>query len=431
MFVENAYPNDTRVRNEAETLTEAGYSVTVVCLRKKGQPRSEIVNGVQAYRLPRLELFQKTQVDNSALFQRLRLRIKSLIGYVSEYVYFTGACGVMSIYVAFKHGFDVIHAHNPPDTLCVVALFWRLLGKKYIFDHHDLCPELYRSRYGASHDLLAKVLQFLEWGNLKLANVTIATNESYKQIQIQRGGRKAETIFVVRNGPNQDRMQLPPPSSRLRDMQKQILVYIGSVNPQDGVDYLLRSLNHLLYDLKRDDFYCVIIGTGDSLEDLRSLAKELKLNGHVELTGYISDKELQEILAAADLCMDPDPSSPLNDVSTWIKIMEYMAYAKPIVSFDLKETRYSAQAASLYVEPNDELAFAQATAKLMDNPDLRRKMGSFGRERVENELQWSIVSRQLVAAYEALGPFVLKEQRSDPETGSLKYSGQQSSDNLL
>jgi glycosyltransferase involved in cell wall biosynthesis len=235
-----------------------------------------------------------------------------------------------------------------------------------------------------------------------LANVTIATNESYKRIQVHRGGRKAETIFVVRNGPNQGRMQLPPPSKRLRDMQKNILVYIGSVNPQDGVDYLLRSLSHLLYDLKRDDFYCVIIGSGDSLEDLRSLAKELKLNRHVELTGYISDKELQEILAAADLCMDPDPSSPLNDVSTWIKIMEYMAYGKPIVSFDLKETRYSAQAAALYVEPNDELAFAQATAKLMDDPKLRQRMGAYGRERVERELQWSVVGRNLTNAYESL-----------------------------
>ena len=402
MFVENAYPNDTRVRNEAETLAEAGYSVTVVGLRKKGQPRSEMVNGVQAYRLPRLELFEKTPADNPTLLQRVWLKVKSLVGYVSEYVYFTSACGLMSIYVAFKHGFDVIHAHNPPDTLWVVALPWRLLGRKYIFDHHDLCPELYRSRYGAKHDFLAKVLQFLEWGNLKLANVTIATNESYRQIQIQRGGRKADTVFVVRNGPNQDRMHLPPPSKRLRDMQKTILVYIGSLNPQDGVDYLLRSLNHLLYDLKRGDFYCVIIGTGDSLEDLRNLAQELKLNGHVELTGYISDNELRGILAAADICMDPDPSSPLNDVSTWIKIMEYMAYAKPIVSFDLKETRYSAQAAALYVEPNDELAFAQATAKLMDDPD-PRKMGTFGRERVENELQWSMVSRHELAAYETLG----------------------------
>lgn len=402
MFVENVFPNDTRVRNECDALTEAGYAITVVALRKQGQPRSELVNGVRVYRLPRLELFQKTPRENPTFLQSVWLKVKSLLGYLSEYVYFTSACFVMSIYVACKHGFDVIHAHNPPDTLFVVALPWKLLGKKFIFDHHDLCPELYRSRYGTRHDLLARVLQWVEWGNLKLADVTIATNESYKQIQIARGGRKPETIFVVRNGPNRFRMHMPAPSRRLRESGRKVLVYIGSLNPQDGVDYLLRSLRHLVHDLKREDFHCIIIGSGDSLEDLRELKQQLQLNGHVELTGYISDQELQEYLAAADICVDPDPSSPLNDVSTWIKVMEYMAYGKPIVSFDLKETRFSAQAAALFVPCNDELAFAKAIAQLMDDEPLRQKMGRFGRERVEKELQWSVVSRNLVAAYASL-----------------------------
>ena len=192
------------------------------------------------------------------------------------------------------------------------------------------------------------------------------------------------------------------PSERLRKMNRQILCYIGSLNPQDGVDYLLRSLKHLVYDLNRKDFYCVIIGNGDSLQDLRDLSSQLKLDGYVELTGYISDRELQEYLSASDICMDPDPSSPLNDVSTWIKVMEYMAYGKPIVSFDLKETRFSAQDAGLFVPCNDEMAFAKATAILMDDPELRAKMGKFGRERVENELQWSVVSKNLIAAYASL-----------------------------
>jgi glycosyltransferase involved in cell wall biosynthesis len=403
MFVENSFPNDTRVKNESDALTEAGYSVTVVALRKQGQARAELVQGVQVYRLPRLELFEKTPVENPTLFQRIGLKVKSLLGYVSEYVYFTGACLVMSLVVAWKHGFDVIHAHNPPDTLFLVALPWKLLGKKYIFDHHDLCPELYRSRYGARHDFVARVLQWVEWGNLKLANVTIATNESYKRIQIERGGRKPESIYIVRNGPNRSRMQVAPPSPRLRDLQKTILVYIGSLNPQDGVDYLLRSLRHLVYDLGRRDFHCVVIGSGDSLEDLRELSRKLELDGQVELTGYIPDQELQAHLSAADICVDPDPSSPLNDVSTWIKVMEYMACGKPIVSFDLKETRYSAQEAGLFVPCNDELAFAKGIVKLMDDRELREKMGRFGRQRVDQELQWSVVSRNLVSAYASLG----------------------------
>lgn len=402
MFVENAYPNDTRVKNEADALTEAGYSVTVVGMRKPGQSRSEVIEGVHVYRLPRLELFQKTPTENPTFFQRTILKIKSLVGYFSEYVYFSSACFVMSIYVACKNGFDVVHAHNPPDTLWAAALPWRMLGKRYVFDHHDLCPELYRSRYGASRDLVATVLQWIEWFNLKLANVIIATNESYKQIQIERGGRKPEDIFVVRNGPNKKRMRIAAPSSRLRNMGKTILVYIGSLNPQDGVDYLLRSLQHLVYDLKREDFHCVIMGSGDSLEDLRELARSLRLEKFVELTGWVSDEELQANLAAADICMDPDPSSPLNDVSTWIKVMEYMACGKPIVTFDLKETRFSARDAAVYVPCNDEMAFARATADLLDDSARRESMGRFGRARVEKELQWSVVSQNLIAAYSSL-----------------------------
>ena len=402
MFVENAFPNDTRVKNEADALTEAGYKVTVVALRRIGQPRSEVVDGVQVYRIPRLELFRKTPIENPTILQVILLKIKSLLGYVSEYFYFSTACFVMSVYVLMKHGFDVIHAHNPPDTLFLVAIPYKIIGKKYVFDHHDLCPELYRSRYNASQDLVARVLTFLEWCNLKLADVTIATNESYKQVHISRGGRKPETVFIVRNGPNATRMRMVAPSPQLRANGKKVLCYIGSLNPQDGVDYLLRSLRHLVNDLKREDFHCVIIGNGDSLSDLRALSKDLGLNGHVELTGYIPDKQLQEYLAAADICMDPDPSSPLNDVSTWIKVMEYMAYGKPIVSFDLRESRYSARDAAVFVPCNDELAFARATAKLMDDPGLRQKMGRFGRERVERELQWSVVSKNLLAAYQSL-----------------------------
>lgn len=402
MLVENHFPQDTRVRNEANLLTAAGYQVVVVALRKKGQPSSEVVNGVQVYRLPRLELFTKTAPEAAGWLSRTLLKVKSGIGYLAEYAYFTSACFVMAVRVFVRHGFDVIHAHNPPDTLFLVALPFKLLGKKFVFDHHDLCPELYRSRYGARQDLFASMLRVTEWCSLKLADVTIATNESYKQVQIARAKRDPNTIFIVRNGPDALRMTPVLPSPRLRAMKKHILCYVGSVNPQDGVDYLLRSLRNLVYDLKRTDFHCVVMGTGDSLDDLRSLATELNLNGHVELTGFVSDEELQANLAAADICVDPDPSSPLNDVSTWIKIMEYMAYAKPIVTFDLKETRFSAQGAAAYVPPNDEGKFAAAIAWLMDRPQDREKMGAFGRERVEHELQWSVVGKNLLGAYDCL-----------------------------
>jgi glycosyltransferase involved in cell wall biosynthesis len=232
--------------------------------------------------------------------------------------------------------------------------------------------------------------------------MVIATNESYRQIEIERGSRNPETVFVVRNGPNSAKMNIHAPSERLRAMSRTIICYVGYLNPQDGADYLLRSLHHLLVDLKRTDFYCVLMGSGDSLEDLRELRTSLALEEHLEITGYIAEDELLANLAAADICVDPDPSNPLNDQSTWIKIMEYMAYEKPIVSFDLKETRFSAQEAALFVKPNDERAFAAAIARLMDDPDLREKMGKFGRARVLQELQWSVVSKNLITAYESL-----------------------------
>jgi glycosyltransferase involved in cell wall biosynthesis len=198
-------------------------------------------------------------------------------------------------------------------------------------------------------------------------------------------------------------MEVVDPAERLRQMGKSILCYIGCLNPQDGVDYLLRALAHLTFDLKRTDYYCVVMGSGDSLADLREMNRELGLEKQVEFTGYIPDADLRANLSAADICLDPDPSSPLNDVSTWIKIMEYMAYGKPIVTFDLKETRYSAQDAALYVEPNNEQDFARAIAQLMDDPALRERMGHQGRTRVERELQWSCVGRNLIAAYRMLG----------------------------
>ena len=404
MLVQNHFPADPRVRNESALLRDEGYEITVICLKQEGEKTTEVVEGIRVYRIPKLELFQKVPADRETLFGRQLTKLKAFIGYVTEYAYFTCGCLAMSLYVAMRHGVDVLHAHNPPDTLFLVAIPLKLLGKKFVFDHHDLAPELYQSRYRTRGNAVLWGLLWAEKCSLKLADITIATNESYKRVHIQRGGRRPESCFVVRNGPGRDRMEVVAPSERLRQMGKSILCYIGCLNPQDGVDYLLRALAHLTFDLKRTDYYCVIMGSGDSLEDLRKMNRELHLEKRVVFTGYIPEADLRANLSAADICLDPDPSSPLNDVSTWIKIMEYMAYKKPIVTFDLKETRYSAQEAAIYVEPNNERSFAFAIAQLMDDPVLRERMGGFGRTRVEETLQWSRVGPNLAAAYRALFP---------------------------
>jgi glycosyltransferase involved in cell wall biosynthesis len=403
MLLENHFPVDVRPRNESGLLISAGYQVTIIALAKKGEPFTEVINQVRVYRLPERTFFQKTRLAGGGWATKILSSVKAILGYGLEYLYLTVGCFLLSIYVALKHGFDVIHAHNPPDMLFLVALPYKLFGKKFVFDHHDLSPELYRSRYGRAGGLIPGILQSIEKCSLKLADVVIATNESYKQIEIARGGIDPSRVFVVRNGPGPDKMRISPPSARLRAMGKVVLCYIGVLNPQDGVDYLLRSLRCLVYDLSRSDFYCVIMGAGDSLSDLRQMATDLKLDDHVELTGFTKEEELLQNLSAADICVDPDPSSPLNDVSTWIKIIEYMAYAKPIVAFDLKETRVSAQGAALYATANDELGFARAIAWLMDNPEARERMGRLGRERVETTLAWSVVGKNLLTAYRRLG----------------------------
>jgi glycosyltransferase involved in cell wall biosynthesis len=402
MLVENRFPADTRVRNEAATLVDNGLKVTVLALRGDGERGREVVNGVTVYRIPRLTLFEKLPGAESSLVKRLINKVLVVVGYFSEYAYFTGSCLILSLYVAIREGVDVVHAHNPPDTLVVVGAVNKLLGKKFVFDHHDLSPELYMSRYKTTEDIVTRVLGFLEKCSVKLADVVIATNESYRAIDIARHAIEPSKVFIVRNGPDLRRVRLLEPDRRLQAMNKTILGYVGAMNPQDGVDHLLVALGHLVHDLQRRDFYCVLIGDGDSRVALETQAVQLGIDDLVFFTGFIPDEDLVRYLSTADICLDPNPSSPLNDVSTWIKVMEYMALAKPIISFDLKETRTSAADAALYVTPNNEFEFAKAIERLMDDPAQRRMMGEYGKARVQQELSWQVTSRNLVQAYDHL-----------------------------
>jgi glycosyltransferase involved in cell wall biosynthesis len=414
MLVENRFPADTRVSNEASTLARNGYKVTVIALRGRSETAREVVNGVTVYRIPPLTLFKKLPGAEPSGIRALANKVRILVGYVSEYIYFTGACLILSLYVAAREGFDVIHAHNPPDTLFVVGGVHKLFGKKFVFDHHDLSPELYRSRYKTAGGLIARCLGLFEKASLKLADVAIVTNESYRDIDIQRSGLNPDKVFIVRNGPDLQRVRLTEPDQSLRRRGRIILGYVGAMNPQDGVDYLLRALGHLLHTLKRSDFHCVLIGDGDSMEELIALSVELGLSDHVTFTGFIDDESLVRYLSTADICLDPNPTSPLNDVSTWIKVMEYMALGKPVVSFDLKETRKSAADAALYVRPDDEVEFATAIARLMDDAALRLSMGERGRARVNELLNWDITSRNLLEAYRRLFPMVPAKGQRQP-----------------
>lgn len=402
MLLENNYLNDSRVKNEAQTLVSAGYKVTVISLGEGNQYSKECINGVTVYKVPTINLFSKSHKYDARPSQVLIANIKSKIGFIFEYIYFTSICVWMSFIVMFKEGFDVIHAHNPPDTLLIVGAIHKIFGKKYVFDHHDLSPELYLSRFGEENGIVAKGLRFLEYLNLKLANIVIATNESYKAIEVARGKINPNIVHIVRNGPNLNRIREVEPDQELKKMRKHILVYVGCMGPQDGVDYLLRSIHHLVYEIGRKDFFCLIIGKGDSFEDLKALSHQLEIGEYIRFTGYVSDDDLIRYLSTADIGLDPNPSNPLNDLSTWIKVMEYMAMGKPIVSFDLKETRFTAGDAAIYVRPNDIVEFAEAIAYLLDDPERRKAMGLTGKSKVDTELNWSVVSRNLLSAYDKL-----------------------------
>jgi glycosyltransferase involved in cell wall biosynthesis len=398
MITESPFPEDTRVKNEAYSLVEAGYQVTVIALNFNQRVFKENLKGVQVYRLPLLTIFKKSSTSMT-WFSRMLYRLKSAVGYILEYVYFTLAAFMLSLYIMLVRGVDGVHLHNPPNTLVVIGATFRMLGKKFVFDHHDLAPELYLSRFNAGKDLLYRILMVEEKLCLKLSHMVIATNESYKKIDVARGGIDPGKIVIVRNGPDPTRFKQVQPDMELKAGGRTLLAYLGVMGPQDGVDYLLHAMHHLVHEMGRNNVLCIIIGPGDSLEDLKELAAELSLNEHVRFTGFIPKSDLLRYLSSADICLDPNPSSPLNDVSTWIKVMEYMAMGKPVVSFDLKETRYSAEKAAVYVPPNDIRAFAQAIADLMDDPVRREEMGRYGRKRIERDLAWNYSAINLVDGY--------------------------------
>ena len=386
MLVENCpYPQDVRVRNESITLCQAGYQVIVVAQKSTGQKMHEVIDNVIVYRYPAPP------------------ELPSIAGFAFEYLYSYMVALFYSIWILLKHGFDVVHAHNPPDIYVFIAMFYRIFGKKFVFDHHDLTPEIFKVRFtGAGTRFIYRVLLFMEYCSVRLAHRTIATNESYKNRQISLHGVDPAKITVVRNGPDLKRFYPVAPDPQLREKAGTILGYAGTMGKQDGVDYLIRSLHHLVYDLQQEDIYCVLLGTGSEESSLRQLVADLQLEDYVWFPGWVDVDTLVKYLCTADICLGPDPKNSFNDHSTMIKIMEYMALAKPIVSFDLSETIYSASDSAVYVSNNDELEFARAIKQLMDNPALRQSMGSAGFKRVEEQLAWQYSAVKLLHHYELL-----------------------------
>lgn len=382
IIVENLpLPFDRRVWQEARTLKAAGAVVSIICPTGKGfEKRYECIEGVHIHRHP------------------LPLDASGALGYLIEYSAAIFWETLLAWKIFFSRGFDVIQGCNPPDLIYLVALPFRLFGVKFIFDHHDINPELYEAKFN-KRGFFWKLMVLSERITFKVATVSIATNQSYRKIAVERGGMNAERVFVVRSGPDLSRLKLVPPADRWKNGRQYLIGYVGVMGDQEGIDLLVDAAHHIVYGLGRQDIQFCLVGGGPSLSSLRELVRARKLDDYITFTGRAPDQDLFEVLSTMDIGVNPDRVNSMNDKSTMNKIMEYMALGKPIVQFDVTEGRFSAQDASLYAKANDAIDMAQKIVALLADPERRQAMGAYGRARVENDLSWNHQVDPLIAAY--------------------------------
>ena len=382
IIVENLpVPFDTRVWQEATTLAAKGYTVSVICPKGKGYTQEE------------------EYLQNVHIFRHdLPVEGNGAVGYAKEYLTALKEELRLAKKIYKKIGFDVIHGCNPPDDIYMVAKHFKKYGVKYVFDHHDICPELFEAKFGKTSGLLYKSQLWLEKQTYKHCTFAFVTNESYKKIAIERGQMDSNKVIVLRSGPKLERMRIMPPVENIKRGYKYMVGYLGVIGQQEGIEYLLEAAKYI----KEHDnnVFWGIVGGGPHLEALKKQAHDMGLDDCVDFTGRAPDKQMLEYLNTADVCVNSDKYNSMNDKSTMNKILEYMALAKPIVQFDLTEGRYSAQEASLYAKNNDAEDMAKKIMELLDNPELRKKMGAYGRNRVVNELSWEHTSKALLEGYD-------------------------------
>lgn len=390
-------PLDRRVWLESKALTAAGYRVSVICPKGPDDPSYQELEEIRIYKY------------------RPPREAQGLVGFAYEFGYCWLATFLLSLRVFRRERFDVIQSCNPPDTFGFLAAFYKkLFGVRFIFDQHDLCPEVYRSRFDRPSRHVLRILEFFERTNYRVADHVIATNESYREIAMTRGQRKPDEVTVVRSGPDTSVMRPGEPVPELRHGRDHLLVWLGIMGPQDGVDGVLHTAEVLRRDFGRDDVHIALLGFGDCLEELKELSSKLGLDDRVTFTGRADAQTISSYLSTATVGMSPDPMNPLNNLSTMNKTMEYMAFGVPVVAFDLKETRVSAGDAAVMVEPDDIKGFAAAISDLLDAPHRRAEMARVGRRRAVEVLDWRPQAARYVAVFDAVtgyGPRVVNADR--------------------
>ncbi len=387
IIVENLpVPFDTRVWQEATTLAANGYTVSVISPKGKGYTaEEELIDGVHIFR------------------HDLPTEGNGAVGYLREYSAALRAEIKLAKKIYQTIGFDVIHGCNPPDNIYMVAKKFRKHGVKFVFDHHDICPELFEAKFGTKGIIKKLMYQsqiFFEKQTYKNAVFAFVTNESYKQIALTRGKMDSKKVIVLRSGPNLERLKIQEPVEQIKRGKKYMVGYLGVIGQQEGIEYILEAARYCKETLKRDDIFWGIVGGGPHVALLKQICAEMGLDDCVEFTGRVSDQQLLDYLNTADVCVNSDTYNSMNDKSTMNKILEYMALAKPIVQFDLTEGRFSAQESSLYAEQNNAQDMAEKIVSLLEDPEKRKAMGNFGRNRVIQELSWEHTSKALLDGYE-------------------------------
>ncbi|MFV0490442.1 MAG: glycosyltransferase family 4 protein [Pseudorhodobacter sp.] len=396
-------PLDRRVWLEATSLTEAGYLVSVICPMGRGWTKAyEEIDGVHIYRYP-----EPPEAHSGA------------IAYAREYLFSLWHMFSQARRVRRERGFDVIHGCNPPDLIFLLGLRYRLSGVRYLFDHHDVCPELFEAKFN-KRGLLYQVMRIWERITFAAADVSIATNNSFRQIAISRGKMKSEDVFVVRSAPKVEIFQPGPGNRALRHGAQTVMGYVGVIGQQEGMDLLVLAAEHLIRRLGKDDVHFVIIGFGPMLEDMKADVEARGLTSHFTFTGALFGEEMLAALNAVDIGVSPDPKNSMNDISTMNKVMEYMTLEKPVVQFDLTEGLASASDASLYAQSNDPSDFAGKIAWLIDHPEEAREMGIKGRARVLEQLSWEHSVPPLLSAYHRIYtkfPKILSSRKCSVDPG--------------
>jgi glycosyltransferase involved in cell wall biosynthesis len=384
-------PFDRRVWLEATTLAKHGYRVSVICPKMRGfNAGRETLEDIEIHRYP------------------LPIDAQGKIGFVAEFLWCFLATALLSLKVqVLGRGFDVLHVCNPPEIYWPLAWFWRAFGKRFIFDHHDLSPEMFAVKFErpATREeggALFKALLFLERMTFRAAQIVITTNESHKRIAVERGGKRPEDVFIVRSGPDLSRFKVYEPEAKWRQGKPFLIAYLGEICKQDGVDHLVRAVKILRDDLKRSDVHCIFMGGGPHQKAIADYAVEIGVQEMCTFTGRVSDEDLCRVLSTADIGVDPDPKNAWSNQSTMNKVIEYMFFGLPVLSYDLHETRVSAGEAGLFVTANDERALAEGIVALLDDPARRKRLGDAGYARVREVLAWNYSVAPLLAAYRAV-----------------------------